>query len=310
MLCECMKPAAINFLRLNEQEHSHHLSGDFNLVDYFLSNQLRNSNRLRSKTVNEFAALPIFHSQACHICNRRVPSIRWSNLGEHSVFVQHFGWYFYYALYAAGISPYGEILKGALDGELQSILTLDQKEVWAKIRELTAPKTLWYGALDGPPTVFDSPGVIQARELNRHLKQQRKAAANVIEDRLRLALGFPAQKKTGFSERLLHWIVAALFGPNEVLFRSKPPFLNGLELDVYVPALSLGIEYQGEQHYAPFEHLGGQKHFRGVKRRDRLKAKLCKEAGIHLEYFSLADKLTEDFVAARFKKFVPPVQAK
>lgn len=79
-----------------------------------------------------------------------------------------------------------------------------------------------------------------------------------------------------------------------------------MELDLYVPSVRLAIEYQGEQHYEPFEHLGGVRSFRQVLKRDARKAALCKANSVHLEHITVADKLTEAFIASRLSEHLPP----
>jgi len=37
----------------------------------------------------------------------------------------------------------------------------------------------------------------------------------------------------------------------------RSAWLAPQRLDIFVPALSLAIEYQGEQHFLPLDHLGG-----------------------------------------------------
>ena len=57
---------------------------------------------------------------------------------------------------------------------------------------------------------------------------------------------------------------------------------SGSELDIYIPDINLAIEYQGEQHYVAFEHMGGED---GLQRRielDSRKADLCKKNGVNL----------------------------
>ena len=48
-------------------------------------------------------------------------------------------------------------------------------------------------------------------------------------------------------------------------------FLRGLELDIYIKDLRVGIEYQGLQHYKPVKHWGGEGALKELKIRDRKK---------------------------------------
>ena len=61
------------------------------------------------------------------------------------------------------------------------------------------------------------------------------------------------------------------------------PWLDGLEIDFYLPQYNIGIECQGIQHFKKshfFEPL------EVVQERDKRKLKLCGENGIKLLYYS------------------------
>ncbi len=62
----------------------------------------------------------------------------------------------------------------------------------------------------------------------------------------------------------------------------SPPWLGRQRLDVYVPELSLAIEYQGEQHYKPLKYFGGRKGLERTRELDKTKAHLCSKNGVHL----------------------------
>lgn len=55
------------------------------------------------------------------------------------------------------------------------------------------------------------------------------------------------------------------------------PWLTSLRFDIYFPDYNIAIEYDGQQHYAPIEHFGGELKFIKTKERDELKNKLCIE---------------------------------
>jgi hypothetical protein len=283
-LCSCQRDAATGFLRINDQSPFCILGRSQVLVDFFVPPELRHLTGLQASSIDEFAALPFFQSGICHLCNRRVPSIRWSNLDEHSLFVQHLGWYWHYALYAAGVSPHGDLLLGTVDDEIAALVEIDPAEGYRQMRQARDSQR-------------------DARVIVETMNRQRQKIHRVVEERLRRSLGFPPHGKTGGSEILLRWIVAALLPARQVLFRHRPEFLGGLELDIYLPELRLAIEYQGEHHYEAFDHLGGERHLRSVVRRDKRKAQLCKQAGVDLRYFTVADKLTEDFVRERLSQY-------
>ena len=98
------------------------------------------------------------------------------------------------------------------------------------------------------------------------------------------------------SEALLYRLVRDLYAPREVTFHYRPEFLEGLELDVYVPHLRLGIEYQGFQHFEPVEHWGGEDALEDVRERDRRKRRLCTKNGIRLLVIRHDEPLTEEHI--------------
>jgi hypothetical protein len=59
-----------------------------------------------------------------------------------------------------------------------------------------------------------------------------------------------------------------------------------MSLDFYLPKYNMAIECQGEQHYKPIEHFGGEKEYNLVLDRDNTKKKQCEENGVKLLYFT------------------------
>lgn len=74
--------------------------------------------------------------------------------------------------------------------------------------------------------------------------------------------------------------------------------LRGLELDVWIPQLKVGLEYQGIQHYEAQNHWGGEAALIGVRERDNRKRQACEEHGIVLLEFRY-DKRLDDYSVYR-----------
>lgn len=82
------------------------------------------------------------------------------------------------------------------------------------------------------------------------------------------------------SEFSLFMLVKSYF-PNTIYqYRSK--WLEGQSLDMYIPELSMGIEYQGVQHYEVVDVFGGVEGLQNARWRDEIKRKKCKEKGVRL----------------------------
>ena len=80
--------------------------------------------------------------------------------------------------------------------------------------------------------------------------------------------------------------------PKEYIKRHDRRRLKGLELDFYIHSLRLGFEYDGEQHFNRniCEHVF-KSDFNALKKRDKMKNKLCRRLGIKLIRIKYDDKL-------------------
>lgn len=55
-------------------------------------------------------------------------------------------------------------------------------------------------------------------------------------------------------------------------------------IDFYLPDYDLYIEYNGEQHYHPIKHFGGENKLESQKRNDNLKRSLLKNKLLEIPY--------------------------
>jgi hypothetical protein len=99
------------------------------------------------------------------------------------------------------------------------------------------------------------------------------------------------------AETKLYYEIKAAMPEWEVQHHATLPWLGRQHLDIFVPGLSVAVEYQGEQHDRPVEFFGGEKAFAQTVERDQRKASLCRRHGIRLLYVSdgyrLADVVLE-----------------
>lgn len=84
-------------------------------------------------------------------------------------------------------------------------------------------------------------------------------------------------------------IVSRNFKSFNVVRHAQPLWLAPQHLDIYLPELSLAIEFMGEQHYRPLEYFGGDEGFKNTVLRDKRKASTCKQVGINLIYIRFDD---------------------
>lgn len=68
----------------------------------------------------------------------------------------------------------------------------------------------------------------------------------------------------------------------DAIYQYHSDWLGLQSLDIFVPSIHTGIEYQGKQHYFPIQLYGGEKGLEYNRIRDERKRVLCKENGVTL----------------------------
>ena len=97
------------------------------------------------------------------------------------------------------------------------------------------------------------------------------------ENVYRESISIPRIGEGWLSETLLYRRIQAAFPTLEVIHHGRPNFLKPQHLDVFIPELKLGIEYQGAQHFNSVEFFGGEEGLIRTKERDRVKRKKMKD---------------------------------
>lgn len=93
------------------------------------------------------------------------------------------------------------------------------------------------------------------------------------------------------SEQLLYHLVKSVF--SDAVFQYKTKWLGNQSLDIFVPSINLGIEYQGKQHYEPVKLFGGEEQFKERLILDEKKRTLCKDNGITLIEWKYNTEISE-----------------
>jgi hypothetical protein len=279
-LCECCRPALENLLYLAEEYPPP-----------------RNSNPLRESKLDSFlvpdkvaqVALehpydPITHlkfeRKLCHRCNLVQPTWRWCHEMYGGQFKQSFGWYIQQAYLRLGIRPLSfEYLIHVCPKEYQNRIDKLKETINECQKDEERSSGLWK----------------EAQRLERKVK-------NSIENIVRQEFGFRKIGHGWISEVLLYQIVYRLFPDEKVILHYRPDWLGGLELDIFVPRLKLGFEYQGQQHFHPISAWGGKSAFIALQERDERKRNICKMAGVILVEIDYTESLTEIHVRNRLGK--------
>ncbi len=68
----------------------------------------------------------------------------------------------------------------------------------------------------------------------------------------------------------------------DTLYQYRPDWLGRQSLDLYIPSIRTGIEYQGIQHYLPVGFFGGEEALAQRQELDAQKKQLCDENGVRL----------------------------
>jgi hypothetical protein len=141
--------------------------------------------------------------------------------------------------------------------------------------------------------------------LNVGEKDSRRNLWNEAENAVRRIVGVPQIGEKFISETILFKTVAFLLKDHEVIHHCRADWLGRQELDIFVPALKLAIEYQGEQHFEPVDAWGGEEGLKRTQERDVEKKRRCEDNGVTLIYFNHDAELSEEIVAARIRRALP-----
>lgn len=102
------------------------------------------------------------------------------------------------------------------------------------------------------------------------------------------------------SERALYDIVKRIYP--DAKFQFYPTWLEPQNLDIFIPSLNVGIEYQGRQHYEPVDFFGGEEAFRHRVELDQRKRQLCQENGTKLIEWEYTTELSKEMLKKKLSE--------
>lgn len=85
----------------------------------------------------------------------------------------------------------------------------------------------------------------------------------------------------------------------DAIYQYHSEWLGNQSLDIFIPSLNVGIEYQGAQHYRAVELFGGEDGLRERKKLDIRKKRLCKENGIKLVEIKYTEEISVELVKSK-----------
>lgn len=290
-LCSCSYEAIENYLRFRLSypipqysdkrrmfvlDSSHFPS---QLVESLMGQRVKNDD----KVLNHLR----FKDRICHECNRETPSYSYCHVMYGGVFKQTYGWYINKQGYEYGVQPItNTVLLEVCPQEIQDLLELDPN-TYADYRQQLAKKD-FYGVY----------------EFDKMFSKQIRRVWRVIENEVRQKFGHKKVGEAWTSETILYYIVRSLLPQNTILRHHRPDFLEGLELDIYIPESKIALEYQGIQHYRPVKHWGGEEALKKYKERDSKKREICKSLGIRLIYFDYHENLSSEVVYSKLAPYL------
>jgi len=258
-VCSCAREAVSNYIKLKLSDHSNHYqrepddpifeSNDFpkKLVDELSEKSFKQDLSLIDRIT--------FQIGLCHECNEKIPSLRYCHKMYGSIFAQNFGWYVNKKYFEYGIDP--------------SVVDLDPTICSQKILD----------AIDFDPSYtysyylqLQKESQKAAEDLWEKRNKMHFKLSELIQNEVRLKFGHKKLGETWTTETMLFYIIKSQYPQYYIRRHFRPDFLEGLELDIYIEELKIGIEYQGIQHFQPIEHWGGQAAFAKLVERENFKA--------------------------------------
>jgi hypothetical protein len=290
-LCGCTREAIENYIQLRVSDpvfiQTSRSGKQPILSDMDFPRALVNS--LKYNKEIELLKLLRFENKLCHECNKVIPEYKYCIDMYGGAFKQNLGWYINKQAYEFGIQPIRmRVLKDRCPQEILDLIQLDLDETPLQYRNIILTD------------------IEEAKKLWKKFTRQNQAIWNLIESEVRVKFGHKRVGEAWTSETILYNIICSLLQNRKILRHYRPDFLDGLELDIFIPELQVGIEYQGIQHFEPVTHWGGEEALRRLIDRDSRKRRLCQEAEVKLFYFKYDEDLSNQIVLARLRPFLTP----
>lgn len=114
----------------------------------------------------------------------------------------------------------------------------------------------------------------------REINEITRISENIVREEFNL----PKVNQGWLSETKLYNEIVDWLPKLKIIHHARLSFLGKQHLDIFIPALKIGIEYQGIQHDKPVEYFGGIEAFYKNQERDLRKYDLCKSNSVRIVY--------------------------
>lgn len=94
------------------------------------------------------------------------------------------------------------------------------------------------------------------------------------------------------SEQQLYAMIKEVYP--EAIYQYQTEWLGRQSLDIFIPSLNVGIEYQGRQHYEAINFFGGEEEFEKRKKLDSRKKELCLKNNVKLLEWDYRMEINEE----------------
>lgn len=150
----------------------------------------------------------------------------------------------------------------------------------------------------------DPPGKVWEFQKNDHYKHITELKRKVYEW-IEVTFKAAFNEYTSTGNRFVKWVEEyklfnfVKFWYPDTFFQYTPEWLDGQSIDIFIPSIQTGVEYQGRQHYEAVDFFGGKEKYEERIVMDAQKAQRCSENKVNLKcwpyynkvYFSSVEKM-------------------
>lgn len=236
-----------------------------------------------------------FAEKLCHRCNLLPPSQSFCHPMYGGLFKQTYGWYIQQTQLRYGVVSNTEVVvPEQCPPDIRNLIKCHRESIGRRNSMVAS----WEKDHDRSQPMPRSDEIEQIDKCSKKLHRQ---IENFFENETRQEFGFKKIGDAWVGETILAQLVTKIFPNQQVIRHHRPEWLDGLELDVFVPSQNLGFEYQGQQHYFAIKAWGGQKALESNQARDAKKRKLCKIADVGLIEIRFSEPLILEYVLDRIQ---------